>query len=93
MTYRERIIEILQTKTGERKMQISKAERIADALIADDVIVQNHGKWVKLPTGWANLVCSICFGMSLVDAKGKPIKTNYCPNCGAKMDGDGNENV
>ena len=91
MTYRERIIEILQMQTGERKMQVSKAERIADALIAKDVFVQNHGKWVKLPTGWVNPVCSICFGMSLVDAKGNPIKTNYCPNCGAKMDGDGND--
>lgn len=86
MTYRERVIEILQTQTGERKMQVSKAERIADVLIANDVIVQNHGKWVKLPTGWVNPVCSICFGMSLLDAKGHPIKTNYCPNCGARMD-------
>jgi hypothetical protein len=49
MTYRERIIEILQTNTGERKMQFSKAERIADALLVNDVIVQNHGKWMKMP--------------------------------------------
>jgi hypothetical protein len=30
--------------------------------------------------------------MSLVDAKGYPIKTNYCPNCGAKMDLEVTEN-
>lgn len=89
MIYKARIVEILQTQTGERKMQVSKAERIADALIANDVVVQNHGKWVKLPTGWVNPVCSICAGMSLVDEKGYPIMTNYCPNCGAKMDLEG----
>lgn len=88
MTYKTKIVEILQTQIGERKMQVRKAERIADALIENDVIVQNHGKWVKLPNGWANLICSICFGMSLVDAKGHPTITNYCPNCGARMDGD-----
>lgn len=66
-------------------MQVSKAGWIADALIVNDVIVQNHGKWVKLPTGLVNPVCSICFGMSLLDGEGHPIKTNYCPNCGARM--------
>lgn len=90
MTYKERIIEILQTQTGERKMQVSKAERIADALIANDVVVQNQGKWMKMPGGYRNEICSICTCWGLVDSKGKPMRTVYCPNCGAKMDGDGN---
>lgn len=90
MTYRERIIEILQTQIGERKMQISKAQYVADALIANDVIVLNHGRWLKNPTGFTNAICSICLGDSSIDKRGYPIKTNYCPNCGAKMDGDGN---
>ena len=90
MTYRERIIEILQTQTGERKMQLSKAKPIADTLIANDVIVLNHGKWIKMPGGYQNEICSICTCWGAVDRKGYPIRTVYCPNCGAKMDGDGN---
>lgn len=43
-----------------------------------------HGKWIKgmLPTygGWK---CSLCNrSMQLLT------KPNYCPNCGARMDGD-----
>ena len=90
MTYRERIIEILQTQLGERKMQVSRAERIAGVLIANDVVVQNHGKWLKNPTGYTNELCSICACWSGIDKRGFPIRTNYCPNCGAKMDGEGN---
>ena len=86
MTYRERIVEILQTQTGERKMQINKAKSIADTLIANDVIVLNHGKWIKTPTGYINEICSICGSWAGVDEKGHPIRTNYCPNCGTKMD-------
>lgn len=87
MTYRERIVEILQTQTGERKMQISKAQSIADALITNDVVVLNHGKWIRTPTGYINDICSICGGWNIVDEKGRPMRTNFCPNCGAKMDG------
>lgn len=87
MTYREKIVEILQTKTGKRKMQSSKAKIITDALLANDVIVLNHGRWLKNPTGFTNDICSICFGDSGIDERGCPIRTNFCPNCGAKMDG------
>ena len=87
MTYKERIIEILQTQSSERKMQFTKAKKIADALIDNGVIVQNQGKWVKNPTGFTNDICSVCFGDSPVDNRNYPIRTNYCPNCGAKMDG------
>lgn len=87
MTYREKIIEILQMHTGERKMQIKKAKSIADALIANDVIVLNRGKWIKTPTGYINEVCSICGGWGNIDEKGCAMRTSYCPNCGAKMDG------
>ena len=86
MTYKERIIEILQTQIGERKMQSTKARQIADALIANGVIVQNQGKWLKNPTGFTNDICSICFGDSPTDNRLHPIRTKYCPNCGARMD-------
>lgn len=68
---------------------------------AADVVVRKTGKWCadydyaeydfdgstplpeprKFQDGWQ---CSLCGGYS-------PRETNYCPNCGAKMD-DGSEN-
>ena len=48
---------------------------------AADVVPVRHGRWVY-PIGMAyNYVCSEC-GKSI-----GVIKHNYCPNCGAKMDG------
>ena len=49
-----------------------------------DVALVRHGEWIERalrPT------CSLCgFSGSLIDAPISPFK--YCPNCGAKMDGD-----
>lgn len=47
-----------------------------------DVVVVKHGQWIKTPY-WDVHRCSCC---------DKPTNTskglhNYCPNCGAKMDG------
>ena len=47
-----------------------------------DAVEVVHGRWT---TGRYGYECSVCkngyLGLS---------KTMYCPNCGAKMDGDGN---
>ena len=65
---------------------------------AADVVEVKHGRWIqeyrsekmyyslgdieqyKVPDGFS---CSIC-------SKWKAVKTNYCPICGAKMDGENN---
>ena len=44
-----------------------------------------HGRWKFLNDYQSQ--CSECFDISWVDHDNEP---NYCPNCGAKMDGDGN---
>ena len=45
----------------------------------------NHVRWrLKNPEKWVIHKCSVC-GYS----NGRK-SSNYCPNCGAKMDGDGN---
>lgn len=45
---------------------------------AADVVEVKHGKWV-------NLHCSVCGKIGWMD------EDNYCPNCGAKMDLEGDE--
>lgn len=63
---------------------------------AADVAPVRHGRWVLgnvepgyfTPGGNRPWICSDC-GWLASYMLGKP-KENYCPNCGAKMDGAGN---
>lgn len=62
--------------------------QVGDAIIdckAADVAPVVHGRWIerRIPndTGTLVFVCSACGG------KPEWTKRNYCPNCGAKMDG------
>ncbi len=54
----------------------------------EDVMPVKHGHWAKENLGiiirWNCSACWNCYYL------GEP-KAKYCPNCGAKMDGDKNE--
>ena len=54
------------------------AEYIREQLTTDVAEVK-HGKWVDNYNG--TFACSVCGG--------KASKMNYCGNCGARMDGEG----
>lgn len=62
---------------------ISEVEDFPEA----DVWVVVHGRWIPqaLTAGFKGLKCSVCNSV-LASFAG----TNYCPNCGAKMDGEDN---
>ena len=86
MNDKERLIELLP-KTFARQIENGKITSAATAnyLIANGVTIQEHGRWEEEPflLGTTN-VCSLCgeyYGMPHG-------KFNYCPNCGAKMDGE-----
>ena len=51
-----------------------------DELPTIDAELVRHGRWVGKRWSYS---CSICGGLSPEDGG---VKTNYCPNCGAKMD-------
>ena len=55
------------------------ASMVNDAPAADVAPVK-HGKW-EGEDPITNFVCSVCGSLEEYD-------TNYCPNCGARMDGD-----
>ena len=48
-----------------------------------DVAPVRHGRWIDSGEGWVK--CSVCHAWDYYDG------FDYCPNCGAKMDG-GDEN-
>ena len=60
-----------------------------------DAVEVVHGRWkAHKPDclGHADsFVCSHCRDIVYTDYSMKECEYNYCPNCGAKMDGDGNE--
>jgi predicted RNA-binding Zn-ribbon protein involved in translation (DUF1610 family) len=60
---------------------------------AADVQEVKHGHWIK-PTGMmppehhGHYECSECHAWAMRDWKHRLELTEFCPNCGAKMDGD-----
>ena len=66
-----------------------KVQDIDDAPTVDAVEVV-HGRWEKAPHQYGFLRCSKCNDVYISDTWLCDGKWNYCPNCGAKMDGDGN---
>ena len=59
--------------------KIPYTDELADYLTDKGYHKQIEGEWVKYGSG---LYCSLC---TCTQEK----KTNFCPNCGAKMKGDG----
>ena len=54
-----------------------------------DAVEVRHGRYVKVhDMGCYWLVCSVC-GDEIPKRFGTDYYANYCPNCGAKMDGGG----
>ena len=51
---------------------------------AADVVEVKHGRWYWAEDGHCK--CSVCGQYAVV--KRIAIQTNYCPNCGARMDGE-----
>lgn len=75
-----------------------KAAQMLEKLPAADVAPVVHGLWEEEPSSFwrwtpsgAVVVARTTYRCGLC-GRGTAVKSNYCPNCGAKMDG-GNENV
>lgn len=68
---------------------------------AADVAPVVHGLWIPIResemTGWdpavagrdpiGGYICSVCKEEAVYDCNDEFVLSNYCPNCGAKMDG------
>ena len=55
-----------------------------------DVVEVRHGYWRGLPLGGNSYCrCSVCNNVYNVHSCNGRATQNYCPNCGAKMDGKG----
>ena len=65
------------------KLALNRLNRLPSA----DVVEVRHGRWVDRTQepGWPVAECSVC------GSHAGMFWMNYCPNCGARMDGDNDE--
>ena len=77
--------ELFIEKVKDIPMWGSVAAMFADAIPAADVVEVKHGRWVRCENFVDIEKCSLC-GVGFVYPRF--YKYNYCPNCGAKMDGE-----
>ena len=54
-----------------------------------DAVEVVHGRWIERPGVKGQVYCSEC--ATIEKSTDSNYKSRRCPNCGAKMDGDGNE--
>ena len=68
---------------------VANAIREAPTVDAVEVV---HGKWNAIDEcANSGVYCSVCHRKIFKECYGNcKLRSNYCPNCGAKMDGDGN---
>ena len=52
-----------------------------------DVVEVRHGRWVYT-AAYECFVCSNCRLSALNNYRGLSVNSEYCPHCGAKMDGE-----
>ncbi len=67
-----------ETETGEGIVYVQDIDESPTV----DAVEVVHGRWQIIDFA-GTIKCSVC-GEEVFD------ESNYCPNCGAKMDGDGN---
>ena len=65
-------------------LAINDCMNVLDEMPAADVEPVKHGHWIN-----ENFYthCSACGKMAIYDKYGQEVESDYCPNCGAKMDG------
>lgn len=100
MTDRETLIKLLCDKydhfcdqCGVNK-DMRYADNLADYLLANGVTVRSHGTWIEKPSGkygaWQSW-CSVCGKHSGIGGIESNRHKPYCPNCGARMKGAGDD--
>ena len=85
---------VLSEIDGYEKAINAVHELILDKDLIENVQPMKHGMWrtgcnESLPT--TRFVCSECDGLVIVSTYRNSCMYNYCPNCGARMDGENNE--
>ena len=89
--------EYIELEAAKRRLAFDYAYAAADLLDeldAADVAPVVHGRWVSWEKA-ENFIpspdrheCSVCHDAAQVLVNGFELLSDYCPNCGARMDGE-----
>ena len=90
---REALLDALYDNEFQTYFPLDEISGVIDNAPTADVVEVRHGEWVEKDN---EVYCSECHKHALLEDDGKGYqwhisksKSNYCPNCGAKMDGKG----
>lgn len=91
---REAVIEAIMSEPPDAHYPQWYVDKIK-SIPAADVAEVRHGRWKKSEDNYCSLnlfKCSVCHEEWCfeIDDDVKDLNYNYCPNCGARMDGDKN---
>ena len=78
-------MDLIDRKTAKETLWLSGLLDNATNIVIDTIPTVDavrHGKWVAQDTSRVKFMCSEC------NARNYGGHENYCPNCGAEMDGD-----
>lgn len=74
-----------------KSMNLAECRKRLERLPTADVVEVRHGRWIDMGDF---ISCSLCNATRMKEflcdydvARRLDVHTNYCPNCGAKMDG------
>ena len=81
------LLEMVPEKDGRHAVSFETVIRFIEMYPAVDVAEVAHGVWEKADDG-DGAVCSVC-REDFCNIYLEIDRFRYCPNCGARMDGDG----
>lgn len=77
-------IEIIQKIS--RVLGVPVHELVGATMYIDTVAPVRHGRWIYGED--IDIQCSVCGADALTKGDYRQTRSNYCPNCGARMDGE-----
>ena len=81
----------VRTQDGEDWIRVSEVRESLYAVPSIDAV--KHGHWISTDDGWDGeyFVCSECgCPWTLIEGSPEENGMNFCPSCGARMDGEEN---